>query len=60
MNLNKNFLKIIFLCLFWNISLSNQSQNSYNKNNKRKNEDSVSEYKPMKVLIDTSIIEKNL
>ena len=53
----QNLVKIIFISLILNISLSKQSHNSRKEiNYKRKAENS--EFEPIRILIDTSIIEK--
>ena len=59
MNLWKNFLVFLMLCFILNISLSNQSKSSHKESkNKRKIEDSSSEYQPIRILIDTSILDQ--
>ena len=53
----QNLVKIIFITLILNISLSKQSDNSRKEiNYKRKAENS--DFEPIRILIDTSIIEK--
>ena len=61
MNFHPNFfLKYFFVCFILHFSLSNQKENLSNKNknrnHKRKNENS--DYHPIKILIDESIVEK--
>ena len=60
MNFHLNFFwKYFFICFIIHISLSNQKENSsnknVNKNNKRKIDDS--EYHPINILIDESLID---
>ena len=55
----KFFLKYFFICFIFNISLSSQKENSSNQNRNRNNKRKIesSDYHPIKILIDESIIE---
>ena len=54
MNFLKNFLKIIFFGLIYNVSQSEQTKNSY-KENKRKTD--TTNFQPIRILIDMSVID---